>query len=198
MLEKVTPVSRGKRKSISRDFNAKCDYLRELGLLADPHARVLKKLHKYRNETYHRDHLRPATLESATRIYIYLVCAIMRDGFAGHIIGFPAEPPAGLVKYLAPDERGLKLVLGPWQEIQPRIASTMLSESGVVGPCQLGEQLSQHVSARLDGIEKGVPRAGDGMGYGRGGPTAVRLRTRKVRWQAVRRPRAESGGEGSG
>ena len=27
-------------------------------VLAEPHARVLKKLHKYRNEAYHRDHLR--------------------------------------------------------------------------------------------------------------------------------------------
>ena len=55
------------------------DYLVDLGGLTEPLARVLKKLHKYRNKAYHRDQIRLGTLASATRIYAYLVCALMQN-----------------------------------------------------------------------------------------------------------------------
>jgi hypothetical protein len=71
LREHVLPHAQ--RKKIDRDFGAKCDYLTGLGMLAVPHARVLKKLHKYRNEAYHRDQLRLGTLASAVKIYTYLV-----------------------------------------------------------------------------------------------------------------------------
>ena len=67
-------VAAARCKRIDRDFGAKCEYLAGLGVLAEPRARVLTKLHKYRNEAYHRDRLRLGTLASATRIYVYLVC----------------------------------------------------------------------------------------------------------------------------
>ena len=57
-LRQMVAAQASQRKRVSRDFSAKCDYLLELGLLPGPHARVLKKLHRYRNETYHRDHVR--------------------------------------------------------------------------------------------------------------------------------------------
>jgi hypothetical protein len=78
----------------------------------------------------------------------------MRDGFTGHIMGCLAAPRTGLVKCLAPDEEGLKLVLGHWPEIQPRIASRLLSESGVPQHAKLGELLSRRAIARLDRIER--------------------------------------------
>ena len=85
LQEKAVPAARCKR--IDRDFSAKCDYLVGLGVLAEPRARVWRKLHKYRNEAYHRDRLRLGALASATRIYAYLVCTLMRD--------FPQTRPAG-------------------------------------------------------------------------------------------------------
>jgi hypothetical protein len=92
----LTPTQ---RKKIDRDFGVKCDYLEGLGMLAEPHARVLKKLHKYRNEAYHRDQLRLGTLASATKIYAYLVCSLMRDfpmHGTGGLIHLPPRPPAGV------------------------------------------------------------------------------------------------------
>lgn len=80
----------------------------ELGQLAGPHARVLKKLHKYRNEAYHRDQLRVSTLEGAIKIYAYLVCSLMRDfpmHGTGGLIDLAPHPPAGPLKYLEVRER---------------------------------------------------------------------------------------------
>jgi hypothetical protein len=151
-LRQMAAAQASQRKRVSRDFSAKCDYLLELGLLPGPHARVLKKLHRYRNETYHRDHVRRATLESAARIYIYLVCTMMKV-FTGHIMSYPPEPPVGLIKYLPPGVRGLDLLHGKWWGLQPQIASQLLTESGITRTSQLGTLLAQHVAARIDGIE---------------------------------------------
>jgi hypothetical protein len=148
---KVIPGSR--RRRIERDFGAKCDYLHEQGLLAGPQARVLKKLHKYRNETYHRDQLRPETLASAAKVYIYLVCSMMRD-FPVQMMCYGAELPAGLLRYLASDERGIRLVLDVGPGLQARIAARLLDESGVDHPARLGEALSQHVRDRLGDLER--------------------------------------------
>jgi hypothetical protein len=65
LREKIVPPSY--RRKIDRDFGVKCDYLAGLGLLAAPHARVLKKLHRYRNEAYHRDQLRQAHWRAPSR-----------------------------------------------------------------------------------------------------------------------------------
>ena len=53
LQEKALPAAQCRQ--IDRDFGAKCDYLVGLGVLAEPHARALKKLHRYRDEAYHRD-----------------------------------------------------------------------------------------------------------------------------------------------
>ena len=61
-------VSNTRRKKIDKEFDAKCDFLYEKDLLAEPQVRVLKRLHDYRNETYHRDEVRSGTLASAAKI----------------------------------------------------------------------------------------------------------------------------------
>ena len=114
-------VSVSRRRKIERDFGAKCNYLHEQGLLAGPQVRVLKKLHTYRNETYHRDQLHPETLASAAKIYIYLVCSMMRD-FAVQMMCYGAEVPTGLLRYLASDEHGISLI-GVGLGLQARIAA---------------------------------------------------------------------------
>ena len=69
--------SKTQRNKIEHDFDAKCALLVKEDILQPDQARVLKKLHEYRNETYHRDELRPATLASTNEIYVYLVCSMM-------------------------------------------------------------------------------------------------------------------------
>jgi len=152
LLRQQAAAQAAQRKKVNRDFSAKCDYLLELGLLPGPHARVLKKLHKYRNETYHRDRVRRATMESATRIYVYIVCTMMKN-FTGHFMGYPPEPPTGLVKYLPAGVGGLDLLRGKWWGLQRQIASDLLTESGITRTSQLGALLGRHVNARIDGIE---------------------------------------------
>ena len=153
-------VSNTRLKKIERDFNAKCDFLGERGRLAEPQIRILKKLHKYRNETYHRDELRSATLMSAARIYIYLVCSMMRD-FPVFMIGYSAsDPPPALASYMTENEHGPGL-LGVGTKLQARIAMRLLDESGVAEPAQLGHVLSQHVCDRLTGLEKAAEESAD-------------------------------------
>jgi hypothetical protein len=151
-------------KKIDRDFGAKCDYLAGRGMLTEPHERVLKKLHKYRNEAYHRDQLRLGTLASATKIYIYLVCSLMLDfpmHGTGGFIHLSPRPPAGLVKYLEEDENWVSLLLDTGESIglQARIASRLLTEAGIAPPFGLGEVLSQHFCGRLDAVREAAGEA---------------------------------------
>ena len=151
-------------KKIDRDFGVKCDYLESLGMLAGPHARVLKKLHKYRNEAYHRDQLRLGTLASATKIYAYLVCSLMRD-FPMHgtrgFIHLPPRPPAGLLKYLQEGDNWLSLVLSKDGSagLQARIASRLLADAGICLPFGVGEVLSQHFCGRLVAAQEAAGEA---------------------------------------
>lgn len=136
-------ISNTRRKRIDREFDAKCDFLREKDLLADPQVRVLKKLHQYRNETYHRDKLRPGVLASAAKIYIYLVCTMMRDFPVNSITYLNTGPPAGVAKYLGDCER-----VG--SDTQAKIGSHLLEVSGLATQRELGRTLGHHVHARLD------------------------------------------------
>jgi hypothetical protein len=156
LQEKAVPAAQCKR--IDRDFSAKCDYLVGLGVLAEPRARVLKKLHKYRNEAYHRDRLRLGTLASATRIYAHPVCILMRDfpqHGTGGITHLTPYVPAGLLKYLDDDEDWVSLMLDRRKcaGLQARIASRLLAEAGP-GLTSVVEVLSQHFCGRLDAVRE--------------------------------------------
>jgi hypothetical protein len=82
---KVT--SKARRREIDRDFNAKAKFLAEKGCLPFPQDRVLRKLHQYRNEAYHRDNVRSDTLRSAIDIYAFLACDMMQRFAPRTIIG---------------------------------------------------------------------------------------------------------------
>src|SRR5215831_8932619 len=48
-------VPKGKRRELAHFFDAKIDFLQERSCLEVTEGRVLRKLHRYRNELYHRD-----------------------------------------------------------------------------------------------------------------------------------------------
>jgi hypothetical protein len=145
-------VSNTRRKKINKEFDAKCDFLSEKDLLAEPHVRVLKRLHDYRNETYHRDEVRSGTLASAAKIYIYLVCTMMRD-FPDHSMFIPLYSASDitpiLAKYIDTNTDGILD-----RDLQRTITEQLMEESAVGEPKQLGRALAQHVKDRLGDLEK--------------------------------------------
>jgi hypothetical protein len=163
-------LSRTRRNKIDKEFDAKCDFLREKSLLADPQVRVLKKLHAYRNETYHRDEVRSGSLASATKIYVYIVCTMMRD----------LPQTAGLQPIRFYLSRDITPILaryidtsidGPLDfNLQSSIAKQLMEASNVGEPQQLGLALAQHVKDRLDDLEESAAETIDwfqhvNMGY---------------------------------
>ena len=145
-------ISKTRRKKIDREFDAKCDFLVEQDLLPEPQARALKKLHKYRNDTYHRDELRPATLANATAIYTYLICSMM-SALPVHSFGYMnAGAPDVIAKYLKAGETAF----GAGPDLQGRIGQELLAASGVSAPMALGKSLSEHVLYRLEEIEGAI------------------------------------------
>lgn len=148
-------ISEGRRRKIEREFDAKVDLLveRESKLSADL-GRALKRLHKYRNETYHRDDLRPATLESAVRLYAYLVCELLRD-LSPHMVGYSGsgDVPPNLRPYL-----GTTLDFG--MEVQRHIADEFLRQLAD-GHRNLHHALAEHLLSRLREIEEQLAYGAD-------------------------------------
>ncbi len=141
-------LSKSREKKVQREFDAKVDLLVEQQVIEVDVAIALKRLHKYRNETYHRDQVRPATLDSAVRIYAYLSCLLLRD-LPPHVVEWTRsdEPlPEALRSYVGegPPPRSF--------DIQRVVAEAMLARWDV--QCDLSQLLSGHLLDRLNEIEE--------------------------------------------
>ncbi|GAA2255375.1 hypothetical protein GCM10010402_08330 [Actinomadura luteofluorescens] len=79
-------TSNTKRRRINREFNIKIDYLIERNKLPAGLGPVLKKLHEYRNETYHRDEHRIEVLRPAVLIYFDAACTVLEQYEPGAMI----------------------------------------------------------------------------------------------------------------
>lgn len=131
-------LSKTRRRKIDREFDEKVDFLTEEGVIDSAHGRVLKKLHDYRNEAYHRDHVRSETLASAVKIYSYLTCLLLRD-LEPHGTAYGSEIPVGLQGYA---ERPFDT------DVQRRAGETLLAR--VAGqPGDVATALADHATARL-------------------------------------------------
>jgi hypothetical protein len=133
-------VSTNQEKKIRRYFGEKADYLARAGILDEAHARMLKKLHEYRNEAYHRDTIRPEALQSAVDIYFYLCCELMK---ALPIHSYIMSEPS---KYLAPFAADLHGIDG--FELQARVADHFLAEREL-NHREVNAFLRQHLVSRL-------------------------------------------------
>jgi hypothetical protein len=144
--------SKTQRNKIEHDFDAKCALLVKEDILQPAQARVLKKLHEYRNETYHRDELRPATLAGTNKIYIYLVCSMM-IAMPVHSMSYLSPiAPAVLTKFLKPGGERLRRGHGPSDPDRTGVARDDRHQQL---DC-LGETLAEHVNYRLDEIEAAI------------------------------------------
>lgn len=81
-----TVVSKTRRKKIDREFNSKIDFLVERTKLPEDLGPVLKKLHEYRNETYHRDEHRIEVIRPAVLIYFDAACTVLEHYEPGTMI----------------------------------------------------------------------------------------------------------------
>lgn len=146
-------VPRAARKDLARSFDAKVDFIRDQGDIQETESRVLKKLHRYRNELYHRDRLRPETVRSACLMYFEITCALFEK-----LIQYPLttasihmETPPALRKFNAPD--GAKGY--PTEE---QIADSLRSGLGI-DDAGLKEALTAHLTGRLDDLDGTISRA---------------------------------------
>lgn len=149
-LESTVPSPK-QRKQIERYFDAKAEFLESRDALDRSQVRVLAKLHRYRNEAYHRDTVRDGSLASAVRIYGYLVCSLLRDLDTDAIVTHISEPP-GLRLYMA-DARGTGLGL------RQAIATQLLQRPEIAGTEDLGLALAAHLDDRLQGLWEDLDEA---------------------------------------
>jgi hypothetical protein len=150
-IEELRPLvtSKTRRKKIDRDFNVKVDFLVEKDRLPATLRPVLKKMHAYRNETYHRDEHRVQVLQTAVLIYFDVACTVLEHYEVGAMISDGSVPP-GLARFTtaAPGLRD------PYQV--PGLAAQILrSDVGLELPA-VAAFLSEHLLGRLDDLEYSV------------------------------------------
>ena len=68
-----------KINEIDKDFTAKANFLVARDKMDRSHALALKRLHEYRNEMYHRDHIRHDVIQTVTYMYFELVCTLLES-----------------------------------------------------------------------------------------------------------------------
>lgn len=96
-------VPKRKRAELKRNFNAKADFLCEQDCLEETQARVLKRLHGYRNELYHRDTIRAETIQPVCLLYFDLACTLLERLRQFEMYSIVRSVPATLAKYRPPD-----------------------------------------------------------------------------------------------
>lgn len=139
------------RRQIERYFDAKAEFLGSRDALDRGQVSVLAKLHRYRNETYHRDSVRGGSLASAVRIYGYLVCTLLRDLDTDAVMTHISEPP-GLKQYMSD-------VAAMGSGLRQAIADHLLQRPEIAGTDDLGLALAAHLDDRLQGLWEDLDQA---------------------------------------
>jgi len=141
-------TSKANRKKIDRDFQRKAEFLVEKGALPASLVPVLRKLHAYRNETYHRDHHRTEILLPAVLIYFDVACTVLDLYSPGSMTGAGEVGPE-LARF-QPDWRAGD----PFQI--PHLAATKLREEVGLDLSVLQTALADHLSLRLEELLSGL------------------------------------------
>jgi hypothetical protein len=145
-------VPRATRRVLARSFDTKVDFLRERGDIPETDSRILKKLHKYRNELYHRDRVRPETVQSACLLYFDMACTLferLRQSQLG-IVTLHMETPLALRTFNAGQAKGYPT--------EGQIAAALRSRLGI-DDASLKEALVSHLTSRLDDLDETISRS---------------------------------------
>ena len=151
-------VSKRARKLLADKFDLKVDFIRDRGGIQETEARVLKKLHKYRNELYHRDHIRPKTIRSAGLLYFDMICTLFErlPQAQFSIVTIHMQAPAELRKFSPAGTDGYPTV--------EQIAASLRSGLGI-DDAALKKALTAHLTARLDDLDMAISRV-EGLLFG--------------------------------
>ncbi|MCA2218029.1 hypothetical protein [Jidongwangia harbinensis] len=141
-------TSKATRRDIKGKFPCKVEFLVEKGALPQALVPVLRKLHAYRNETYHRDHHRTGILLPAVLIYFDIVCTVLDLYHPGTMIRADEVGPE--LARLRPDWRAES----PFEI--PHIAATKLREEVGLDLSALQDALADHLSLRLEELLSGL------------------------------------------
>ncbi|WP_460889028.1 hypothetical protein [Promicromonospora xylanilytica] len=142
-------TSKQRRKSIDRSFGDKIDFLVEKDKLPEDLAPVLKKLHDYRNETYHRDQHRVEVIRPAVLIYFDAACTVL-DHYEPLAMSY--SNPLG--PELARFEDDLLGRQSPFD--LPRRAAKQLRKEVGLDLAAVRAALVEHLLERLDDLESGL------------------------------------------
>ena len=144
-----TITSKTQRKKIRRDFRAKLDCLVEKNRLPEDLAPVLKKLHDYRNETYHRDQHRVQVIRTAVLIYFAAACTVL-DHYRPEMLldGDPLGPELTSLQGDVADR--------PEPFELPHRAALQLREEVGLDFAAVRTALVEHLLGRLYDIESGL------------------------------------------
>jgi hypothetical protein len=147
-------VPRAARRELARSFDAKVDFIRDHGDIRETESRVLKKLHRYRNELYHRDRVRPETVQSACLLYFDMACTLFERLAQSHFTTVTPhmEAPPALRKFKAHE------TTAEGYPTEGQIAATLRAGLGIDEP-SLKEALAGHLTGRLDDLDETISRA---------------------------------------
>ncbi len=134
-------VSKKKRGKLRNYFNAKADFLVEHNSLDQTQARVLKRLHSYRNELYHEDTIRIDTIQPACLLYFDLICTLLEHLTQFEITTLTKDLPPALAKY-----RPAEI---PWGNPPTEIIAAELRANLGIDETTLQQTLTAHLTSRL-------------------------------------------------
>lgn len=138
-------LSQTRARRVRATFDAKLDFLVEVAALTQPLSRVLVKLHRYRNEAYHRDTVRSETIHTAVAVYRYATLVLMTE-LPPRMMSWSGRPPTVIAKYFQEQAH-----LG--REPQRQIAEALLVRLDARREAGIAQDLHDHVHARLDELE---------------------------------------------
>jgi hypothetical protein len=141
------PMSRKARNAIEKTYDAKVDFLIEAKRLGSGVGRVLKAIHRYRNEAYHRDKVRKETIGPAVMVLFGIVTDLL-----------PALPPGmvsltgGQQEYAAFRQRykldhEFSLLHGGLEQIRDELQKNM-----PMAQEETARDLAEHLLSRLDDL----------------------------------------------
>ncbi|WP_328512862.1 hypothetical protein OHB25_59400 [Streptomyces mirabilis] len=141
-------VSERDVRTLEHVFDEKALFLVRRGLLSQELAPVLKKLHQYRNETYHRDRRRPEILDPAVRIYFDVACTVL-ESYSPFSLTYSSTFSPG------PElERFTGARPTPLAGHLPKTVAAQLRAELDLDPAGVRSALSSYLLARLDSVDE--------------------------------------------